>query len=174
MHITQLHTLARRELNSLASARYMPRGYDRQASQRAERKMYELGKYLDGALSLVADCFLVYPTHHQLQALLANAAKERTLQAMVAKMVQLMAALPPVDQGDAHALTEIAERLASAERVTTLANKTRSEFEVLVGHAARLELNFNAVFAALKDLVTQADSKAAILTDNKCLLTQDN
>lgn len=172
MHITQLHALARRELTSLAHARYMPRGYDRQASQKADRKHFELSKYLDVVLATTPDRLMQSPTGLRLKELHAEAAQERTLQAMVAKMVELLRNLPEMDQGDAYALADIHDRLFSAQQVQSRLETSRAEFDKLAEHAARLEVDFSAVYAAFKDLETQVVRKVDILEENQRRLTE--
>lgn len=172
MHITQLHALARRELVSLAHARYMPRGYDRQASQKADRKHYELSKYLDAVLATTPDRLMQSPTGFQLKELHAQAAQERTLQAMVAKMVALLRTLPEMDQGDAYALADINDRLFSAQSIRSRLDSTRADFDKLAEHAARLEVDLGVVYAALQDLETQVTRKVDILEENQRRLTE--
>lgn len=172
MHITQLHELARRELTSLAQARYMPHGYSRQASRTADLKHRELSKYLDEALARQPDRLMQRPEHLKLKSLHTTAAGERTLRAMVFKMVELMASLPVMDQGDAHALAEIATMLNAAERLRSQLQKTREDFENLEDHAQRLELSYADIYKVLADLERQVALKTDALQDNERALTE--
>jgi hypothetical protein len=159
MHITDIHSLARRELSTLAQKRYMPHGYNREGNRRAESAHYELGRYLDEVLLKTPNRLLPSPGGNRLNALCAAAAEERRLKDMVARLVELLQAEPGMDQEDANALAEVHQRQASAERLRSMLTTLRETLGNHLPNAEKLEVEFDELHRAIDRLGRDIDRK---------------
>ncbi len=160
MNITHLHLLAQRELHNLARARYLPRGYDRQAARRAQLGLYELNKHLPAALATVTDRLMSAPDYARIQKLCHQAAQKPRLKDMVLELVRLLAAEPVMDQENANALAESAERSQAIERLNSDLRNVRKELDKHAPTLERLELDFDDVYASLNRLERELQRKA--------------
>jgi hypothetical protein len=171
MHITELHRVAISELNALARARYMPRGWDREANRTAERRGFELRKLLDALLETTPDRLMPYPARARIEEILRVAAEKRLLSEMVAEMVALLAAEPFMDQENAHASAEMADRLAMAGRLFDEAQNALKAFDLEADNAKLLEIDLQPTRTALTDLADSLKGKIRALEDNRAALT---
>lgn len=116
-YISTLHELARGGMQDLAHKRTMPKGFDRAASRRADRMVPELLKLLPAILDGRADVLMPRPEFRRWQEMLAEAAQERQLKAMVARLVTLLENEPRPDQQTAFALGTLNEQIAGSHRL---------------------------------------------------------
>ena len=155
-----LHELLRRELRDLAQARYLPRGWTREGSLKVDAKLSELGKYLTEALEGTPDRLLAYPRRTVLEPLLSQAAQERTLRAMVGKMVTLFSAIPETDQAAAYAMAELADQQAGFERLKSQAQTLHARIAEMKADALMLNIDLSELDEALHRVNEAVRSRA--------------
>ena len=76
-----------------------------------------------------------------------------------------------MDQENAHASAEIADRLSLASRLFEQARDAFKAFEAQADNAKLLELDIQPIQTALTDMTTSLKAKIRMLEDNRAALT---
>jgi hypothetical protein len=172
LNITDLHTFARQELRSLAEARYMPRGYSREANRTVDLKMADIHRYLTAALEATPNRLMPQRPRQRQDSLLGAAARERTLKGMVLKFVELLQAEPAVDQMDAYAVAELNQQSFEAGRLGMELDSLIESAEKWRAMAGADSLDTSAVMLELALLKEQVKARISELENARTGATQ--
>lgn len=171
MRILDLHDLAYNVLRDLAVARWMPNGWNREASRRVDSKSYQLRATLELVLKTTPTRLLAFPSNNRLTALMAAAAKEHKLVDMVTKMVTLLESEPEVDQEDAAAADVMTEQISMSRRLSSKLSEFHKNLEKDSADVEALALTELATtLDALKRLIREVENKHYTLENNKSAL----
>lgn len=171
MQVLTLHELCRQELTHLLDKRFMPTGWTREGDRKSGRYHAEASRHLDKALATTGDYLLGRPSGAKVVEVLETAARERTYEQMVQRMVELFAALPVPDQAEAYAVAELSDQTRNLALLSDILLQTRAKLQEVgqrfVGTDLSLDDLQSQLSATLHDVQARQSNVAQALLDSK-------